>query len=622
MKKKGKIDFTETQGQYLAFIYNYSVIHGRAPAEAELEHFFGTTPPTIHQMILKLEQKGMISRVPHQARSIKLLLPAEVLPILKPRETGDPTLTSDRIFNSRGRGVKNGQGERSAQNGERSRERGMVLNKGFISYEDFGAVGDGVTDDLHAICQAHAHANAGGISVKTKPDATYHLGSRALTAIIATDTEWSTSRFTIDDTRVEDHKAPLFEVRSLLEPEDIRCDRITRGQKCFDTRTEHDCFVYVKNENKKRYIRRGLNQNSGVPQNDCFILRRNGSIEGEIDWDYEALTRIEAYPIDGKRLVLRGGIFTTFANRMKQETGYNYWSRNIVIRRSNVEVEELTHYVVGETSTGHPYRGFISVEKCADITLRGCFFSGHKIYLTIRAASKPVRMGSYDIHANNVVNFHMTKCRMNHICDRTRWGVIATNFCKNILLDDCTLSRMDTHMGVSGTYTISRCRLGHMGINAIGRGLLTVEDSELYGNALVSYRGDYGSTWEGDLVIRNCRWIPACGAKTWPHMISVNNDGMHNFGYPCSMPRQVTVDSLVVDDRNHPDDYSGMFLFTDPDAGYRPSEGAKPMTERPFPYALCRTVTVRGLTLLSGKIPCLSPNDEFVKSVTMVEDRV
>ena len=66
---------------------------------------------------------------------------------------------------------------------------------------------------------------------------------------------------------------------------------------------------------------------------------------------------------------------------------------------------------------------------------------------------------------------------MNHICDRTRWGVIATNFCKNILLEDCTFSRMDTHMGVSGEYTIRRCTFGHMGLNAIGRGMLTVEDS-------------------------------------------------------------------------------------------------------------------------------------------------
>jgi len=74
--------FTEKQGQYLAFIYNYTVINGRPPAEADLQYFFGTTPPSIHQMILKLEGKRLISRVPGQARSIRLLVDPNKIPRL------------------------------------------------------------------------------------------------------------------------------------------------------------------------------------------------------------------------------------------------------------------------------------------------------------------------------------------------------------------------------------------------------------------------------------------------------------------------------------------------------------------------------------------------------------
>lgn len=490
----------------------------------------------------------------------------------------------------------------------------------FVTYEDFGATGDGVTDDLPAICAAHDYANAHGLPVKAKYDATYHLGTRALTAVITTDTDWNTARFTIDDTAVEDHKAPLFEVRSLLEPEELQISRLTRDQKQVDARPQHDCHVLVENENKRLYIRRGLNQNEGVPQHDCFILRRDGSIEGNIDWRYDTITRIEARPIDERPLHIRGGIFTTFANRMKQEVGYNYWGRNIVITRSNTEIDGLTHYVVGETAVGHPYRGFISAEQCANITLRNCFATGHKIYSTIGAAGLPVNMGSYDIHANNVVNFQMFNCRMNHICDRTRWGVIATNFCKNILLEDCVLSRMDTHMGVSGGYTIRRCTLGHMGLNAIGRGTLLVEDSTLYGNALVSFRSDYGSTWEGDLIIRNCRWVPACGEKYSPFMINARNDGMHDFGYPCSMPREITIDGLFVDDSNHPDDYQGLYLFADPDEWQVGVEVSAPAAERPFLYTWCEKVLVRGLSTASGKEPRLSPNPEMQKRTILVMD--
>jgi hypothetical protein len=396
-----------------------------------------------------------------------------------------------------------------------------------VNYEAFGAVGDGVTDDLPAIVEAHAFANTHGLAVKSKPGATYHLGRRGLTANIATDTDWSTSRFVVDDTDVENHRASLFVVRSLLEPVTLSITRLTRDQRQLDVRPPRDCWVRVENTRKRLYIRRGLNQNNGTPQRDCFILRRDGTIEGAIDWDFDTITRVEARPIDERPLVLQGGSFTTTANQMKQEKGYNYWSRNISITRSNTTVVGLTHHVVGEKDVGHPYNGFLSVNGCANVTLRDCFVTGHKTYSTIGAAAKPVTMGTYDLSATEVVNFTMIGCRMDNICDTTRWGVIGTNFCKNILLENCTLSRMDTHQGVSGTYTIRGCTLGHAGLNAIGRGTLTVENSTLNGRSLLSFRSDYGSTWEGTVAIRNCRWTPGCGAPIQPYLISANNDVQH-----------------------------------------------------------------------------------------------
>src|SRR5262249_25405981 len=75
--------FTDLQGQYLAFIYPYSTVHRRPPAEADMQAFFEVTPPSVHRMVLELEQRGLISRRPGQARSIELLLPPEQLPVLR-----------------------------------------------------------------------------------------------------------------------------------------------------------------------------------------------------------------------------------------------------------------------------------------------------------------------------------------------------------------------------------------------------------------------------------------------------------------------------------------------------------------------------------------------------------
>lgn len=482
-----------------------------------------------------------------------------------------------------------------------------------VSYEAFGAVGDGVHDDLPAIIEAHAFANAHALPVKTKADAVYHLGRRALTAIIETDTDWNTSRFIVDDTDVENYRVPLFTVRSQLQPVTLTFPRLTRDQKTTDTKPPRDCWVRIENNANRVYIRRGLNQNKGTAQHDCFILRRDGTIEGAIDWEYDAITRTEAHPIDERPLVIKGGVFTTTANRMKQGKGYRYWARNIVITRSNTTVEHLTHHVVGETEFGNPYNGFLAASGCANITFRDCFVTGHKTYTTIGSASAPVSMGTYDLTANDVVNFTMVRCRMDNICDTTRWGVIGTNFCKNILLEDCTLSRMDTHQGVSGTYTLRGCTLGHAGLNAIGRGTLTIENCTLNGRSLVSLRSDYGSTWEGTVVIRNCRWVPACGATIEPYLVNATNDGQHDFGYPCFMPREISIDGLVVDDSHHPKDYAGPYLFTDPD-GKTPAT-----TPRPFPYQLTQQVTLRHVTTSSGHKFRISPDAALAAHVRVVE---
>lgn len=74
--------YTAKQGQYLAFIYYYSKIHGRPPAEAEMQQYFRVSPPSVHQMILTLETHGLVERTPGQARSIRLLISREELPDL------------------------------------------------------------------------------------------------------------------------------------------------------------------------------------------------------------------------------------------------------------------------------------------------------------------------------------------------------------------------------------------------------------------------------------------------------------------------------------------------------------------------------------------------------------
>lgn len=77
------IPFTAAQGQYLAFIHAYTTLHRRPPAEADFQAFFRVTPPSVHRMVVTLHERGLITRVPGQPRSITLLVPPEQLPPLQ-----------------------------------------------------------------------------------------------------------------------------------------------------------------------------------------------------------------------------------------------------------------------------------------------------------------------------------------------------------------------------------------------------------------------------------------------------------------------------------------------------------------------------------------------------------
>ena len=74
--------FTELQGQYLAFIVAYTKLNRRAPAEADFQRHFEVTPPSVHNMIVALERHGWIRRTAGQPRSIEVLMPHSEIPPL------------------------------------------------------------------------------------------------------------------------------------------------------------------------------------------------------------------------------------------------------------------------------------------------------------------------------------------------------------------------------------------------------------------------------------------------------------------------------------------------------------------------------------------------------------
>ncbi len=75
--------FTDRQEQYLAYIYADTKLNRRAPAQADIQRYFGVSPPTVHQMVLSLERNQLVRGVPGQARSLEVPVDPELLPPLR-----------------------------------------------------------------------------------------------------------------------------------------------------------------------------------------------------------------------------------------------------------------------------------------------------------------------------------------------------------------------------------------------------------------------------------------------------------------------------------------------------------------------------------------------------------
>lgn len=487
---------------------------------------------------------------------------------------------------------------------------------GVVRYRDFGARGDGKADDINAIAATHAFANKHNLPVRADERATYFISGKNRTAFIRTDTDFSGAEFIIDDTDVQDRTAPVFLVNSNLQPYKLEgISSLKRDQQRIDVSLPGTCMISVSNSNIKRYIRFGANQDNGSAQTDIFIVDKDGNVDmgAPIVWDFEEITDITALPIDETKLTVKGGHFTTLANQA--ESKYTYYYRGIAIRRSNVFVDGLEHRIKGEGDHGAPYDGFLNISDCSFVTVRNTVLSGHKTYETIGSAGVKVSMGTYDIIVNRSLYTSFRNCRQtNDINDVMYWGIMGSNYSKNLTYDSCVFSRFDAHKGVANA-TIRNSTLGHQGINAIGSGTFTVENSTVRGRNLVNLRSDYGSTWQGKLIIRNCTFVPAGGKPTIASLIGGSNSGQHDFGYTCYMPEQISIDGLTIDDSKHPADYDGPSIFSN----FNPDLNDNGYVEK-FPYVRTSEVILKNVTIASGKSLRLSDNAVMFKDVKVITD--
>ena len=428
-----------------------------------------------------------------------------------------------------------------------------TTNVSIVKYSEFGAKGTGGVDDFDAIIATHEFANVGGQRVEADKGATYYIGAHKKTAVIMTDVDWRDAKFIIDDRDVLRADAGwwVFSVRPDIAsykvqiPENYSLKQTdTNVGLTFDT----SVLLLVRNTNKYVYIRTGEGlANNGHYQREIILVDKDGNIDPStpLIFDYDQVTHLDAYSVDEKPLTVQGGFFTTYANVGGNASQWCNYTRGIQTIRSNTTIYNVVHYIEKEPEitddaskdASCPYGGFFYAGYANNVTFDSCVMTCHRHY----------RHGTYDTLAEVANDVTWKNCSQTDPINRFAegyWSVMASNFVKNLAYDNCVISRFDAHMGVHNV-TIKDSEIGEI-INLVGSGTCHIENTHLSSgdkNYFVRLREDYGATWEGDLIIKNCKMSVKDNA-TAAYLVRANWNS-HYYGYPCYIPN-IYVDGFEI----------------------------------------------------------------------------
>jgi hypothetical protein len=492
-----------------------------------------------------------------------------------------------------------------------------MSDKKYVTYEEFGAVGDGVTEDFAAIKKAHDYANKAGLPVRARDDATYYIhftdvDGEVAEAIIKTDVNWGNAKFIVDDRDISpvdadatskySHKAifnivsdyPEVKITDKETLERVAARGIKPGTKKIDLGLGYPAMIAPFDTvfEDKVYRRRGYGGFSGMDRHEVIVIDKDGNVSDEtpIMFEYPTLEYIRVFRDDVKPITVEGGTFTTRASRVNvvrdigggrtNEMG-GYIQRNIKISRSHTTLRKIKHYVTDEITikeqikdgdyihVSSTYWGFFSASWANQVFIVDSILTGRRCYGRPKNCKENGTGGTYDFAAENVnkivlknchqsnfwikydENYDITPCGENDegavpsimlqyiqgLPVKVIWGIGGTNFCKNMEYIDSTLSRFDAHSGLYNGKIINSS-VNVMALTGVGD--FIVENTKWFAadplyifNALFHFRWDYGSTWQGDIKVKNLKAYFFDNEN-----ISVYYHGFSNwyYGYGCYVP--------------------------------------------------------------------------------------
>jgi len=479
-----------------------------------------------------------------------------------------------------------------------------IFERGYVRYSDFGAIGDGKTDDWTSIAEAHDFANEKLLPVRADEGYVYYVHAFDKSAVIKTDTSFYGAKFIIDDTGslafqnrnvslflvAKDTPVAVYEGEELYKNFDVA--PIEEGAEYIPWlagKLRVKSLIRLTNAEHKDFIRFGSNENSGNPRSDCLLVDTDGRISSStpVAFSFSNVTKIEITATDDRPITVSGGEFETVVCRVVEETDFqNKWRgyyRGFRITRANTTVKDLKHTLSNEPDIpnddygrsedgklhhSYPYYGILFFTGTYNSSAINCALHGHTTYYEDKPATastgwkvpKPVPQGTYDLVIEYSSHVYIEGITNGvDISDRRCWGLMSSNGAKNLTFKNCSMSRFDAHRGFWNANLIN-CEFGQT-INVIGGGLLYLENvTRTTGDYFIDLRGDYGASFKGDIILKNCKIL--CG-RNWRGVkseglvdapVRIINSGYlsknenyldWDFGYTCYMPVNIIIDNFV-----------------------------------------------------------------------------
>ncbi len=457
-----------------------------------------------------------------------------------------------------------------------------VKNNASIDYKSFASLKKN-NDDYYVIKAAHDCANKYGKPVVVTK-ATYNIYKKDEDEPIRvkTDTNFGGSKIYIHDEILE----PVTDSSgSVVAKYDGMIFSIEpRDGECIKRRDSYDAilkivvdsgykYAYIRIENKKGvdtvFRRTGTHVNDGQAKTDAFRVKVTGGKAEVLDplfwstssYNKDSVKSALICKIPDDKMTIQNGDFITIissdskrVDALKRVAGNT--SRNIAISRSNIMVKSLTHLYVKSGSmketdkVTYGYTGFYRFYNLADVNFKDSIVTALDGYDNIPGNS------AYGLTMSSVANMTITHIRPHRLSGesfddqlvKNLWGVNGTNYCKNVVFDDVKLNRIDAHCGIINV-TVKNSTLGKYTISVTGSGsqknnVMTLENVEVLSNYYVVLRGDYGSTWNGKIIIKNGTLRPMSSdiAKKGNNAYiirwnpNVQNNTLHNYGYNLYLP--------------------------------------------------------------------------------------